>query len=293
MSPMATWEDGPEYAPHQRPDQFEAPSGATALDAGGPPPPPLPQAPAQPPSGYQPPQQVAPLEDLVPRSDVPRDPHRAFEVVSATMTEQSAVGPAWNAAHSASWAPPGSAPVPVPVLPPPGHDPRQPFLATQGMRPGQQPPPPGPPLPAPGTDQWFSPTTWAPPQVPADDRSLLRQVVDGVGTPLLIFLAVGLIPILSPFCVVVALLLTGMARRRRQHLRLGLLVGLGFVALGGMVGFVQTLSWDGTVEALRSPSVLVCLAMLVAAPIISYLSIQAGEPELRPETSTRGSSSWG
>ncbi|WP_157677045.1 hypothetical protein [Auraticoccus monumenti] len=289
---MATWEDGPEYAPHQRPDQFEAPREATALDAAAPAPPPPPRAPLQPPTGYQPPQQVAPLDTLVPRTDVPRDPHRAFEVVSAMMTEQSAVGPAWNAAHSSSWAPPGTAPVPVPAAPP-GHDPRQPFVATQGMRPGQQPPVPGPPLPAPGTDQWFSPVTWAPPQVPTDDRSLLRQVVDGVGTPLLIFLAIGLIPILSPFAVVAALLLTGMARRRRQQLRLGLLIGLGFVTLGGMVGFVQTLSWAGTVEALRSPSVLVCLAMLVAAPVISYLSIQAGEPEQRPQASTRGSSSWG
>lgn len=290
MSPMATWEDGPEYAPHQRPDQFEAPREALVLDAGGPPPPPLPEAPPQPPTGYQPPQQVAPLETLVPRSEVSRDPHLAFEVASATMTQQSAVGPAWNAAHSSSWAASDGAPAPAPA--PPGHDPRQPFVATQGMRPGQQPPAPGP-MPAPGTDQWFSPVTWAPPQVPTDDRSLLRQVVDGVGTPLLIALAVGLIPILSPFCVVAALLLTSMSRRRRQHLRLGLLIGLGFVVLGGLVGFVQTLSWDGTVEALRSPSVLVCFAMLVAAPIISYLSIQAREPEQRPQTSTRGSSSWG
>ncbi|MVA76561.1 hypothetical protein GC722_11065 [Auraticoccus sp. F435] len=296
---MATWEDGPEYAPHQRPDLFQPPEQAPALSTAVPPAKPSAGAPLQPPVEFRVPQHVAPLETLVPRDKDVRDPHQAFAVVTSTLTEQSATGPAWTAAHSSQWSaaqqqwgPPQGPPVAVP--PAPGHDPHQPFAVGQGMRPGQVPvpAPPGPAMPAPGTDQWFAPTSWAPPAAPRDDRTLLRQVVQGTSVPLLVVLGCGLIPMLSPFCVALALALTALATRRRRQLRTGLWIGLGVVGLSGLMGFVDTLSFSGLSEAMQLPAVLVCLVMLVFAPIASYLSIQAGEPEQPSGASGRDRSSW-
>ncbi len=296
---MATWEDGPEYAPAERPDLFAPPEQVPPLEATAPPPKPSAGAPLQPPAGFQGPQQAVPLESLVPRVGESRDPHRAFEVAGSAMTEQSSTAAAWGAAHSSSWASQWAPPQGAPVVaaPPPTlvHDPAQPFVPTQGMRPGMAPvpPPPGTALPPPGTDQWFAPTSWAPPRVAADDRSLLRKVVDGTSAPLLIVLVIGLVPMLSPFAVLGALGLTALARRRRHQLRASLLVGAGVLVLAGLMGLLTTGSITGALELMQSPAVLVCLVMLVLAPVQSYLSIQAGEPELAPEGSTRGSSSWG
>lgn len=276
---MATWEDGPEYAPTQPPDLFQPPDVAP-LDRPAAPPPPSPE-PSRAPVGYEQREPVAALDTLVPTAENPRDPRQAFEVVSSPMTEQSSVGPAWTAAHSAP-PPPGAA-----AWGPPTHDPQQPFQVTQTAHvPAQQ-------WPAPGTEQWFAPSSWAPPVAPGPQRSLIRQVVDGVGVPLLIVLAIGLIPLLAPFCVLGALALTTQSRRRPRALRIGLLIGIGVMVLSGAVGALEQGALSGAVSSAQASGVLVCLVMLIAAPIISYTSIQAREPERTPTGSTRNSTSWG
>ncbi|WP_147264189.1 MFS transporter [Desertihabitans brevis] len=299
---MATWEDGPEYAPHQRPDQFQPPADAPSLGAAPPAPRPSASEPLAPPLRYEMRAQVAGLETLVPDRGEQRDPHRAFDVVQSVMTEQPSSGPrAWSAAHSSSWSqqwapPPGT---PAPAAPAPvvgGHDPQQPFAVGQGMRPGQPqlPPPAGPAHPAPGTDQWFAPTSWEPPEAHGDFRSTGTRVVQGVTWPVLIVLGLGvLIFPLSLFCVVGAAVLTNWVPRRRSQARVGYAIGFGVLALVGLVGFLDTLSFSGLVTAVQPMATLFCLAMLVVHPVLSYLSVQAGEPEERGPYATRNPSAWG
>lgn len=127
---MATWEDGPEYAPLERPDLFEEPAveplpiatTAPNLAAG---------APLEPPDAFLPPSSpVAPLKALVPTTmKVSRDPMTAFDVATATVT---ATETAWSAAHSSgSWAAPatvGTAPTTITTAPTrPGFDPTAPI----------------------------------------------------------------------------------------------------------------------------------------------------------------------
>src|SRR4029453_8108874 len=88
---MATWEDGPEYAPIERPSDFRNPD-APPLDVA----PPYAQVAAWAPksrAAFDSPQgQVAPLSTLTPVREEPRDPQEPFAVVSSTMTSDSALG---------------------------------------------------------------------------------------------------------------------------------------------------------------------------------------------------------
>src|SRR4051812_3975505 len=94
MTCMATWEDGPEYAPLERPADF-APAAAAPLPVA----PPVPQmaalAPKDRPVFDQPPVPLAPLGALVPPPEETRDPQQPFAVVSSAMTSDSA----WGAVH--------------------------------------------------------------------------------------------------------------------------------------------------------------------------------------------------
>jgi hypothetical protein len=113
MAVMATWEDGPEYAPLERPDAFAGPSDATPELETPPPPPVTPPAPVERPAFADPTQAVPPLATLIPAPPAQRDPSQPFDVVSSVMTAESS---AWAAAH---WAPPQSAPS-APPSPQPG-----------------------------------------------------------------------------------------------------------------------------------------------------------------------------
>ncbi|HEU5484076.1 MAG TPA: hypothetical protein VFU98_04145 [Microlunatus sp.] len=93
---MATWEDGPEYAPLQRPDAFAEPDVATSGLQSPPPPPILPPAPAERPVFDDPTQPVPPLHTLVPAPPAGRDPEQPFDVVASLMTSESS---AWASAH--------------------------------------------------------------------------------------------------------------------------------------------------------------------------------------------------
>ena len=98
---MATWEDGPEYAPVERPAEFTRPAVAPLSVA-----PPAEQmaalAPKERPAFDDPSAPVAPLETLLPDVEETRDPQLPFAVVSSTMTSDSA----WGALH---WGPPSGA----------------------------------------------------------------------------------------------------------------------------------------------------------------------------------------
>lgn len=109
---MASWKDGAEYAPIERPNGFATPV-ATALEDAAPYRAATPGA-GEAPSTYQQAASV-PLDQLLPRTATPRDPRAPFDVASAMLTGDSA----WGATHRADqphWTP--------------SFDPRQPLLPT-------------------------------------------------------------------------------------------------------------------------------------------------------------------
>ncbi|HET8971230.1 MAG TPA: hypothetical protein VFN19_09240 [Candidatus Nanopelagicales bacterium] len=121
---MATWEDGPEYAPLERPDAFAEPSVTTVGLEPPPPQPSIPEAPVARPAFADPAQAVPPLAALVPEPPDGRDPEQPFAVASSAVTAESS---AWASAHwsqpPADWAqPPAPAPqLPISITPGPRH----------------------------------------------------------------------------------------------------------------------------------------------------------------------------
>lgn len=264
---MATWEDGPEYAPLQRPEQFSAPETDPLQDA---PPVPTPSAgaPLQAPGGFQPAEGSVPLTSIGPQAGPDRDPHRAFDTVSSLMTSTS--GSAWTSAHSAQQSGGG------PVAP----DPRQPFHVGSAQPPVGSIPdqPAAPQFPAPGTQQWFSPDpSWSPPGV-RPQTSTARQIVDGVTTPVLVCLALGLIPGLSPFALVVAFALSRLGTRARRQTAIGYGICIGVVV---MVGLTAMLSNAAFYDSIMLPANLSCLVMLIASPLLVQRHLASGAPPER------------
>ncbi|HEY5784754.1 MAG TPA: hypothetical protein VIT65_08250 [Microlunatus sp.] len=93
---MATWEDGPEYAPLERPDAFVDPSVATVGLEAPPPTPPVPPAPTERPAFADPEQPAPALASLVPPPPAQRDPNLPFDVAASVMTAETS---AWASAH--------------------------------------------------------------------------------------------------------------------------------------------------------------------------------------------------
>ena len=143
---MATWEDGPEYAPLERPDAFADPSVATVGLQAPPPAPVPPPAPTERPVFAEPGQPVPPLATLVPAPPAQRDPNAPFDVAASLMTAETS---AWASAHfptapagptaghgQAPSHPPVGAPQPSPYGP--GAPPTS-LAVANGQRPTGQP----------------------------------------------------------------------------------------------------------------------------------------------------------
>jgi hypothetical protein len=236
---MATWEDGPEYAPIDRPDHF-AESSAAPLPVTEVPDP-APAAPLARPRFDQPGEPVAALESLIPPLAKPRDPAVPFDVVSSTLTEASS---AWSAAH---WSPPAGSPRPIapPPVPPaigPASGPWPPLDQYPG--PGTPAPVPVPPVaspagfPAPGTTQWFAPPP--PPPAPPPPTTVGPAEVALALTPgVLISLAIGgIVWPLAPISFGIAFALTTRMSAGRSLTRalFGVAAGLlGFILLFGIL----------------------------------------------------------
>lgn len=88
---MATWEDGPEFAPVERPSGFAAPR-AEPLVAPAATPSASADAPQDRPTFTSPSVPTPALAALVPHRDAGRNPHEAFAVVSSTMTSGATWG---------------------------------------------------------------------------------------------------------------------------------------------------------------------------------------------------------
>lgn len=161
---MATWEDGPEYAPEQRPVEFVEPDpaeggtqggpdggrqGATALSVAPPRPRPSAGAPTSRPR-FEQRHQVRPLPEHDVVTESPRDPTLAFRVNHSTMTTAPEQSVAWGAAHmpiqlSSTSQLTGPAPAPAPGQPIGQAPPMQPGGALQPGPMPSAPMQPGPP----------------------------------------------------------------------------------------------------------------------------------------------------
>lgn len=239
MEHMATWEDGPEYAPWQRPDGFTTPPVPPLLsvEAAAPP---HPNAPVARPHFDRPTVALTPLAALVPEPPEQRDPAVPFAVVSSTVTVGPELGPAtaWSAAHGRTapldaTATPALDGTPPPVEVPPAEawapvetswpPPDQPLTPTAGPAalPGG--------FPSPGTPAWFS----GPPPAPQPYMPPItaRTVVEAASPALLITLGIGcLLAAAAPITLCVAAALSSRVQIAREAVRRAFVVALTSLA---------------------------------------------------------------
>ena len=286
---MASWEDGPEYAPHQRPQSFDAPPTASpehALDRVPSPPGPASGAPTERPHFDSPAGPVTPLAALAPVPEEERDPHQAFEVPTSTITGDSAWGSVhWNAAQPFPVA--TAQPAPPAVLPGAGGPagwpaPDQPPL-------GSARPPAGPsPFPAPGTPAWFSPP---PPygEQPARGRVRARDIVEAATPGLCVCLAIGgLIYVLAPIMLVVAVILSARVRAAQRLVRLTF---RGAAGLLGLIGFASLFSDAAVASGWWTVVGLWALALCWVMLVVLLLLVRSGL--VRGGAPPPGRSPWG
>lgn len=236
---MATWEDGPEYAPLEPPDQFSVPDvepleepPAAAKPAA---------APAECPQFGDPTARVAPLTALVPAAvEEPRDPRTPYTVESATVTGSG--GSAWGAAHwhapdggTGSGRPPSTAaPAGSPSHTAAAPSGSPPHPADTANRPVASPPGPAPAIgnfPAPGTPDWFGPGP-APAEPPPPPPSVWRAIP--IGAVIALVCAVFYLP--APFAFVAGFLLSLPAKYARRALM------FAWAGVGGSILFISILS---------------------------------------------------
>lgn len=281
MGAMATWEDGPEYAPVDRPAEFTSPA-ARPLETAPTHVQPAAGAPVERPQFDQPAALVTPLAALVPVVEDTRDPEQPFSVVSSNLTS----GSAWGSAHG---GPPGTAPAPLPVAtaPVPGGAytpqalPTPAPLAQQAWPeaapvPGGYPPSPPGSFPAPGTPQWFGPGPYG--EQPRTSRVDARQVLDAATPGLLVVLSIGaIIFVLAPVMVAVAFALRSRVRAAQQQVRTTLSVALGAVGFFAFVGLGRApLDFSEWWSFVGIWSLLICWATLITVGALVYRALKRG-----------------
>lgn len=304
---MADWTDGPEYAPHDRPQAFVAPSAAplSEPDAAAP----APEPPAGPaPASYAGPEHAPDLAGLIPPPPARRDPREAFDVAGTPLTSWSggpkeaddhlherrptdpfpssaplvaSVAPpasAWPPpSRLEDWPPPQSPPaaVPPPGFPAPAQGPYAPMPPTpypqQGFPGAQQPgyPLPGQPAPWQAQRQPFSSVTMG---------DIGRAATPGV----LICLVVGLLvqPLAAPLLLVAWALATRIRHRRRLIVRT---FGIASAAVL-VVALLDMLATTGDFDLFTLPeyanvwATFAHLGLLIAVPLIVGQALRRGEP---------------
>lgn len=263
---MATWQDGPAYAPKERPRGFAPPLSAVSLEpparprapapeptpAPSPPPPGLPPAFAAPPSG---PTDLAALARPPERS---RDPRQAFAVVTTSLTP---AGSAWGSLHTSA---PQIAPATLSA-----------WTVDQPWQSGYAPAVATGQFPAPGTPQWFTAGSAEPVArvtAPVNAKSLLEST----GLPFIALLAIGvMLAPLSFFCLALAFGAVMLVRYRRRATRWVIAGAWAFAGLlylfGQLAGFFYT--FDLTLQ-------VGCLIALAGGVVMQFLALRAGD---RPE----------
>ncbi|MBA8794685.1 hypothetical protein FHX74_002304 [Friedmanniella endophytica] len=316
---MASWQDGPEYAPLERPSAFD-PSGLAPLDQAPPFVQPAANAPAERPRFDGPGVALAPLAALVPAEEGPRrDPHEPFAVASSTLTETTS---AWSAARGtagslggaptaasapgqagavqagpvqatpvqAGWGPPTGDPVTAPPTtgwPPPD----QPLVLTSAAPPSQNG------FAAPGSNAWFGapplqqPAPWGPRRVTAGE--VWRAVTPGVWVTLGLGILFGLLTSITPLAYAIAWVLATRIRVARKHILRSFTIGLGVIILLWLISLALSSGYLTGFEILSRCTLAVCLGQLVSLPTLAYLGLRRGEQPAPPPGQYPPRSPWG
>ena len=271
---MATWEDGPEYAPIERPDEFSVPDAAP-LDVAPPYVQPAAEAPVVRPTFGDPSAPVAPLAQLVPVPEEVRDPTIPYEVASSAMTSGDS---AWSAVH---WSAPTS---PITTS-------ASPWSTGAATAPGAPWGPPSGPaqgptgLPAPGTEQWFGPSPYAPPPAPVPVTA--KEVVGALTPAMLIVLALGgLIPPVAPITLVVAWTLSSRSTIAKPQIRITFVIAVATLAVLGMIiGFAGALDFADWWDGLSWVAMIISWCAIAAVLVLATRALRAGQrPPTRPGT---------
>jgi hypothetical protein len=270
---MATWEDGPEYAPIERPSEFQTPE-APPLETAPPYTQPAAWAPKSRPVFDDPAAPVAPLSSLVPvvREET-RDPQEPFAVVSTTMTSDSA----WGAVH---WAPPtGRQASPTEAgdwnstTHGPYPQPDQPIAVHQGDS------LPTAPFPAPGTPGWFGPGPYDQrPQstAPVTARSVLDAATPGLCMCLIIG---GLVYVLAPIFLCVSVGLAGRVKVAAAEVRRTHIIGIvGLSVLGVLGTLVVGTDFGEWWRFVGQWALLICWVLLVVTLVTIYRRLKSQAP---------------
>jgi hypothetical protein len=255
---MATWEDGPEYAPVERPSAFAEPEVAP-LDVA----PPVAQqaalAPKERPIFADPPVPISPLATLLPVVADVRDPQQPFDVASSTMTSDSA----WGALHgthiqgagvepTGPWGPPAPTSWPAPEQPL--------VISTAANTHGG--------FPAPGTPGWFSPGEYGaqPDSRPAGPAAVLDAATPGLCICLLLG---GLVWVIAPIMLAVTLGLSGRVKAAKADVRRAFTFGVGlFVLLAVLGALVNQTGFSGWWQFAGISALVICWLLLVATLLL-------------------------
>lgn len=275
---MATWEDGPEYAPVARPDLFTAPVAVSPLEPAPPIPVPSPDAPAHEPMFDQ---RVAvrPLNEHIPDLGPQRDPQEPYAVAAAAMTS---IDSAWGSVIHYH-VQPGETPAGVTPAGPPPYDPRAPILVTGAAL-------------SPMATAWPGPDGQPPESLPSGPVAQERPspsfgaVFNAITAPTFITLLLGglamAVPLfgwLSPLMFILAFLTSGRIGYRRPWVRLAFLVGSGALGTTVLVGLLFSSSGGlAYFEVVQAVSTATCWLVLIALLGIVWQALGAGEqPEPR------------
>ncbi|MGD7732974.1 hypothetical protein ACQCX5_08430 [Propionibacteriaceae bacterium G57] len=234
---MASWSDGAEYAPNERPDGFAAPRADPLGEA--PPEPSLAEGrPLAPPDAFTP-QPGPDLAAIGIDKGPTRNPQQAFATASKAMT--TATSSAWGSTHAAT------------ITQEAPFNPRAPMvtessLANLGAPTGEPVQatwtPPG--APAPGSHYGYDPALqYRQPTTRAGQASSVAQTIGMRLTwPLVIALALGaLIPQLSIAMLLVAAVLATRIKHKPQAQRLRMVIGIS-AAAAVLLAFMLDLSQD-------------------------------------------------
>lgn len=257
---MATWLDGPEYAPAARPSAFVEPD-AVPLDT--PPPPPTPaDLPALEPSFVAPEAPTPDLRALVPSAAPGRNPNLPFESATTPLTAAvEALAPRSPLEPFDTGGPPLA-----------GYLAPQPVLA-----PAAQINPP--PLPMSMTQQWAPPTPAARVQGPRPVTvgQIWQATTGWVLVPLLIGMVVN--PI-APVALLVAAVSTAQMHYRRATVRrIFQVAGVVVAAISLMVVMVDETADFWTLVAVLSQ--VACWVLAVLTPSVVGAALRNGEPPER------------
>lgn len=220
---MASWEDGPEFAPEARPAAFRAPR-VSELPRARPVVSPADGAPVDRPADFtQPDAPVPALTSLAPAPSDPRDPTAPFAVGSMTLTQDTS---AWGAAHSSVLEPAGRAAGP-------GFDPTRPLASERHTAPPPSFPPP------------MAPVTSSPPPPGSSGGQPQSGPVQAVFTALTPGVAVSLlvgcfVPLVSTVTFIIALAFSFRVQQGQPAVRTTMMAGAGALAFGGLIGLAAT-----------------------------------------------------